>query len=1071
MTTLKELFMSRACKFGLAVLLAASMVPVAALSTAPAFAEDSAAEQAKTSETATDEQLTYLADSTDEAEADDVEQDADSSAATADEAAAQPAGEPIEGDEPANLGEGIEGEAAPEAEADEAAAETEEELSVSDFQLESLETTVETPFSFWAPFRLLFGADASTFTVPLKSGNYINWIDRLDLSGAPYARNFYDILVEASDNDGTKDWLIDNIGFSPAACTVLSTTSPASRATVGNVYKVDSTTSGILAAIIDDNEAATATSALTETEQIAKKYINETYGAFDRDYPSSFWRDVSFGTVFVRDKAMNKTLCFFALKGSNFDLRASGYRSSRDIKAGITTIDSQVTAINNAFTASDIPNKDTDYARVKFYNYWICKNNSYNSRFAGLSGQTLKDFQAANPDVWSAMSALSGRKGATGPVCEGYSRAMQLLCQRANIGCVVVDGNTDVGPHMWNYVRMGSGWYGLDITWNDGGDGIDGVSPVDFNNLAPCEKYFLVGTASGFVTEHPVSNQFVANGTKFTNGPMLSANSYDPNNVTFAGIITTTDTFAYGDSFALDYTSTTPGDVSYEITNGSNIANIAVAETLAETAKAGSPATLNITGVGAVTVKVTLTPTQSTQSNALTDTITINAGPRPLRVTGTVLATRMYNGTNEAAVQTGGTLVTGRPGLSYATAGLIEGDTVGVTAKSARYDHGNAGENCPGSATYELTGDASTLQKYTLASDTDTTATGTITKRPATAYFALTSTRMLLDEEQPKGTVRYEQFTTSPAPRGVVEGDDLVPTDLTIRLSGLPANVTPGTYDVTWAKPNAYVLDAINALPAAANYDIELATGDDDETVQLEVVNLANTVVVPAEGTSGGATYRVEARVDGINNDTVTKLADADSNFSSTESIVAKLLEALQGQTDKIDSSRVAVYDMTLYVKDEKGAWEKATSENFPTDGVRVTLDYPENTAGTTHAFYAAHMFTSEVTSGGTVHRPGEVETPQVLNGNDGPNFVLMGFSPVSLAWEEHTQNAADNNGLGAGITQVSQNTHQTGASAVSQTGDSLPVLSITVVALACIVLIVALMVRRNRSKKGDDKN
>ena len=46
--------------------------------------------------------------------------------------------------------------------------------------------------------------------VSLKSSNETAWIERLDLTDAADIRNFYDSLVEASDNDGTDDYLIDD---------------------------------------------------------------------------------------------------------------------------------------------------------------------------------------------------------------------------------------------------------------------------------------------------------------------------------------------------------------------------------------------------------------------------------------------------------------------------------------------------------------------------------------------------------------------------------------------------------------------------------------------------------------------------------------------------------------------------------------------------------------------------------------------------------------------------------------------------------------------------------------------
>ena len=56
-------------------------------------------------------------------------------------------------------------------------------------------------------------------------------------------------------------------------------------------------------------------------------------------------------------------------------------------------------------------------------------------------------------------------------VCEGYSEAFQLLCQREGIPCITVVGTANGGGHAWNYVQMEDGvWYAVDLTWDDQDD-------------------------------------------------------------------------------------------------------------------------------------------------------------------------------------------------------------------------------------------------------------------------------------------------------------------------------------------------------------------------------------------------------------------------------------------------------------------------------------------------------------------------------------------------------------------------------------------------------------------------
>ena len=59
-------------------------------------------------------------------------------------------------------------------------------------------------------------------------------------------------------------------------------------------------------------------------------------------------------------------------------------------------------------------------------------------------------------------------------ICEGYSRAMQLLLDRVGIRnyLVVGDGVNEEGTeaHMWNIVEIDGENYHLDATWNDTGN-------------------------------------------------------------------------------------------------------------------------------------------------------------------------------------------------------------------------------------------------------------------------------------------------------------------------------------------------------------------------------------------------------------------------------------------------------------------------------------------------------------------------------------------------------------------------------------------------------------------------
>lgn len=67
---------------------------------------------------------------------------------------------------------------------------------------------------------------------------------------------------------------------------------------------------------------------------------------------------------------------------------------------------------------------------------------------------------------YTAYGALINNKA----VCEGYSRAFQLLCRKIGIPCEPVYGSTEDGGHMWNTVKIEGEWYLTDVTWDDSED-------------------------------------------------------------------------------------------------------------------------------------------------------------------------------------------------------------------------------------------------------------------------------------------------------------------------------------------------------------------------------------------------------------------------------------------------------------------------------------------------------------------------------------------------------------------------------------------------------------------------
>ena len=120
-------------------------------------------------------------------------------------------------------------------------------------------------------------------------------------------------------------------------------------------------------------------------------------------------------------------------------------------------------------------------------------------------------------------------------VCEGYSRAMQLICQRIGIPCGLVTGTaieeddeyTYETPHMWNIINPGDGCYYLDVTFDD---------PTDYDG--PGLHTYFNKTGPDMIENHILDDDF---SESIFNYATVDFNYFD----------------TYGDNTALEYYTAT----------------------------------------------------------------------------------------------------------------------------------------------------------------------------------------------------------------------------------------------------------------------------------------------------------------------------------------------------------------------------------------------------------------------------------------------------------------------------------------------------------------------------------
>ena len=156
--------------------------------------------------------------------------------------------------------------------------------------------------------------------------------------------------------------------------------------------------------------------------------------------------------------------------------------------------------------------------------------------------------------------------------------------------------------------------------------------------------------------------------------------------------------------------------------------------------------------------------------------------------------------------------------------------------------------------------------------------------------------------------------------------------------------------------------------------------------------------------------------------------------------------------------ANTAVYDVTLQVSTDDGkTWAAANADNFPAEGVVVTLPYPGGTGRYTHNFAVAHMFGESLFG----HTSGTVEVPAVTKTDNGLQFRVTGLSPIAVSWTE---------GAGGSVAGTSTSPVGTAVRRLlgAQTGDGSPILLYAGLGAGCAVLLLILgIVVFRRGKKS----
>ena len=214
------------------------------------------------------------------------------------------------------------------------------------------------------------------------------------------------------------------------------------------------------------NEPKTDYAYSTLTDDYVKKLYNQISDNIDSEYEPSFYAEGNLGEYQI-------TQAVEAYKNDHpevFWLKSYYEYENFDYETGIWLTytmsgDKLVTAKKEFNTAVDIISKSVPYGteceREEYIHNYIINNCDYDEEAA-----ESEEVQGNENDAYGVF--VDGKA-----VCEGYSKAFQILCNKADIDCIQLMGIVDSDNHVWNCVKIGGDWYQIDVTWDDVDDFID----------------------------------------------------------------------------------------------------------------------------------------------------------------------------------------------------------------------------------------------------------------------------------------------------------------------------------------------------------------------------------------------------------------------------------------------------------------------------------------------------------------------------------------------------------------------------------------------------------------------
>ena len=178
---------------------------------------------------------------------------------------------------------------------------------------------------------------------------------------------------------------------------------------------------------------------------LSASQIKKVVYAFQFDNPEIFW----ISNLFNYSNNQNKTV-----------IHLTSIFSKSEKEKAVKKFNEKISEITSK--ASRLPN---EYEKELFIHDYLIENCSYK-----------KSTSPNNYKIYTAYGCLVEKEA----VCEGYSKAMQILLCNLGIKCQTITGSREKEDHMWNVAKIDNNWYHVDVTWDCVGE----LQKYDYFNLS-----------------------------------------------------------------------------------------------------------------------------------------------------------------------------------------------------------------------------------------------------------------------------------------------------------------------------------------------------------------------------------------------------------------------------------------------------------------------------------------------------------------------------------------------------------------------------------------------------------